>query len=109
MTELRFGDNKWNHVFHCEVGSSGSLDDGRDDRFIGMWERVEENHGFEIIWQGKTSSRHLVEDVYEIIDLIREIFHVMTAIFARVDNVVFDGFRKTIKLSSYTGRSIKLS
>ena len=75
-------------MFHCEVGSSGSLDDGRDDRFIGMWERIEEDHGFEIIWQGKTSSRHLVENVNPVINLVREIFHIMTMMFMRVDNVV---------------------
>ena len=49
VAKLGFSDNKWNHMFHGEVGGSGGLDDGRDDRFIGIGERVEENHSFEIL------------------------------------------------------------
>ena len=41
MTKLGFSDNEWNHMFHSKVDISGGLDNGRDDRFIGMWERVE--------------------------------------------------------------------
>ena len=41
VMKLGFSNNKWNHVFHSEVGSSGGLDDGRDDSFIGMRERIE--------------------------------------------------------------------
>ena len=41
VAELGFSDNKWNHVFHGKIGSSGGLNDGRDNRFIGIGERVE--------------------------------------------------------------------
>ena len=74
-----------------------------------MWERVEEDHSFEIIWQGKTSSRHLIENINEVIDLIRKIFHITTVMFTRINNVVFDSFREAVKLSSYASRGIKLS
>ena len=81
-------------MFHGEVGSGGSLDNGRDNRLIGMWERVEENHGFEIIWQGKTSSRYFFENVNGVVDLIRKIFHVTTTMFTRINNVVFEALEK---------------
>ena len=96
-------------MFHSEVGSSGSLNNDRENRFIGMWERVEKDHSFQIIRQGKTSGRHLVENVNKVVDLIRKIFHITTTIFMRVNNVVFDGFREAIKLSGYAGRGVKLS
>ena len=41
MTKLGFGDNEWNHVFHGKIGGSSGLNDGRDDSFIRMRERVE--------------------------------------------------------------------
>ena len=41
VVKLGFGDDEWNHMFHGKIGSSGSLDDGRDDGFIGIGERVE--------------------------------------------------------------------
>ena len=41
VAKLGFSDNKWNHVFHGEVDGSSGLDDGRDDSFIGVWERTE--------------------------------------------------------------------
>ena len=41
MAKLRFSNDKWNHMFHDEVDIGGGLDNGRDDRFIGMWKRIE--------------------------------------------------------------------
>ena len=81
-------------MFRGEVGSGGSLDNGRDNRLIGMWERVEENHSFDIIWQGKTSSRYFFENVNGVVDLIRKIFHVTTTMFTRINNVVFEALEK---------------
>ena len=41
MAKLGFRDDKRNHMFHGKVDGSSGLDDGRDNRFIGMKERVE--------------------------------------------------------------------
>ena len=41
VPELGISDYKWNHMFHGEVDGSGGLNDGRDDSFIGMGERIE--------------------------------------------------------------------
>ena len=49
VAKLGFSNDKWNHMFHGEVCGGSSLNDGRDDRFIGVRERIEENHSFEIL------------------------------------------------------------
>ena len=97
MAKLRFSDNEWNHVFHGEVGGSGGLDDGRDDRFVGIGERVEENHSFEILWKRETGYGHLVEGVDQVINLARDIFTFV--------NMKVDAFNKGVILSSSTCRS----
>ena len=99
VAELGFGDNKWNHVFHGKIGGSGGLDDGRDDRFIGIGERVEENHSFEILWKRETGYGHFVEGIDQVINLARNVF---TFVNAKVDT-----FNKRIILSSSTCRSKK--
>ena len=99
VAKLGFGDDKWNHVFHGEVGGSGGLDDGRDDRFVGIGERVEENHSFEILRKRETSYGHLVEDVDQVINLARNVFTFV--------NTKVDTFNKGVILSSSTCRSEK--
>ena len=97
MAELGFGDNKRNHMFHGKIGSSGGLNDGRDDGFIGIGERVEENHSFEILGKRETGYGHLVEGVDQVINLARDVFTFM--------NAKVDTFNKGIILSSRTCRS----
>ena len=69
MAKLGFSDNEWNHMFHSKVGGSGGLNDGRDDRFIRIGERVEENHSFEILGKRETGYGHLVEGVDQVVNL----------------------------------------
>ena len=97
VAKLEFGDNKWNHMFHGEVGGSGGLNDGRDDRFIGIGERVEENHSFEILGKCETGYGHLVEGVDQVVNLARNVFTLV--------NTKVDTFDKSIVLSSSTCRS----
>ena len=97
VAKLGFSDNEWNHVFHGEVGGSGGLDDGRDDRFIGIGERVEKNHSFEILGKRETSYGHLVEGVDQVINLARNVFTFV--------NTKVDTFNKSVILSSSTCRS----
>ena len=97
VAKLRFGDNKWNHVFHGKVGSSGGLNDGRDDGFIGIGERIEENRSFEILRKRETGYEHLVEGVDQVINLARNVFTLM--------NTKVDTFNKSVIFSSSTCRS----
>ena len=97
VAELGFSDNEWNHMFHGKVGGSSGLDDGRDDGFIGIGERVEENHGFEILRKRETGYGHLVEGVDQVINLARNIFTFV--------NTKVDTFNKSVILSSSTCRS----
>ena len=86
-------------MFHGKIGSSGGLDDGRDDGFIGIGERVEENHSFEILRKRETSYGHFVEGVDQVINLARNVFTLV--------NMKVDTFNKSIILSSSTYRSKK--
>ena len=97
VAKLGFSDNEWNHVFHGEVGGSGCLNDGRDDGFIGIGERVEENHSFKILRKRETGYGHFVKGVDQVINLARNVF-------ALVDMKV-DTFNESIILSSSTCRS----
>ena len=99
VAKLGFSDDKWNHMFHSKVGGGGSLNDGRDDRFVGIGERVEENHSFEIFRKRKTGYGHLVEGVDQVINLARNIFTFV--------NTKVDTFNKSVILSSSTCRSKK--
>ena len=84
-------------MFHGEVGGSGGLNDGRDDGFIGIGERVEKNHSFEILGKGETGYGHLVEGVDQVINLARNVFTLV--------NTKVDTFNKSVILSSSTCRS----
>ena len=86
-------------MFHGEVGSSGGLDNGRDNRFIGIGERVEENHSFEVLRKRETGYGHLVEGVDQVINLARNVFTLV--------NTKVDTFNKSVILSSSTCRSKK--
>ena len=97
VAELGFGDNKWNHMFHGEIGGSSGLNDGRDDRFIGIEERVEENHSFEILGERETGYGHFVEGVDQVINLAGTVFTLV--------NTKVNTFNKGIILSSSTCRS----
>ena len=97
VAKLGFSDDKWNHMFHGKIGGSGGLDDGRDNGFIGIRERVEENHSFEILGKRETGYGHLVEGVDQVINLARNVFTFM--------NTKVDSFNKSIILSSSTCRS----
>ena len=97
VAKLGFGDNKWNHMFHGEVGGSGGLNNGRDDRFIGIGERVEGNRGLEILGKRETGYGHFVEGVDQVINLARNVFTLV--------NMKVDTFNKSVILSSSTCRS----
>ena len=86
-------------MFHGKVGSSGGLDDGRDDGFIGIGERVEENHSFEILGKRETGYGHLMKGVDQVINLAR---NALTLVNTKVDT-----FNKSVVLSSSTCRSEK--
>ena len=97
VAELGFGDDKWDHMFHGKIGSGSSLNDSRDDRFIGIGERVEENHSFEILRKRETGYGHLVEGVDQVINLTRNVFTLV--------NTKVNTFNKSVILSSSTCRS----
>ena len=99
MMKLGFGDDKWNHMFHGKVDGSSGLNDGRDNRFIGVRERVEENHSFEILRKGETGYGHFMEGVDQVINLARNVFTLV--------NTKVDTFNKSMILSSSTCRSKK--
>ena len=84
-------------MFHGKVYGSGGLDNSRDNRFIGVGERIEENHSFEVLRERKTSYGHLVEGVDQVINLARNVFTLV--------NTKVDTFNKSIILSSSTCRS----
>ena len=73
------------------------MDDGRDDGFIRIGERVKENHSLEILRKRETSYGHLVEGVDQVVNLARNIFTLV--------NTKVDTFNKSVILSSSTCRS----
>ena len=97
VAKLGFSDNKWNHMFHGEVGGGSGLNDSRDDRFIGIGERVEENHSLEILRKRKTGYGHFMEGVDQVINLAWNVFTLV--------NTKVDTFNKSVVLSSSTCRS----
>ena len=99
VAKLGFSDNEWNHVFHGKVGGGSGLNDGGDDRFIGIGERVEENHSFEILRKRETGYGHLMEGVDQVINLARNVFTLV--------NTKVDTFNESVILSSSTCRSEK--
>ena len=50
-SQLCLGDNLGNCFIQGEIGSSGCLDDSGYEWMIRGWERIEKNHGSEVIWQ----------------------------------------------------------
>ena len=50
-SQLGLGDNLGNRFIQGKIGSSGCLDDSGYERTIRGWERIEKDHGSEVIWQ----------------------------------------------------------
>ena len=50
-SQLGLGDNLGNCFIQGEIGSSGCLDNSGYKWTIREWERIEKDHGSEVIWQ----------------------------------------------------------